>query len=257
MVNVPHENSTDDDATDAFADAAAANSTTDCAFVNSDKEMTSVTTKDPDPVDYPATDIDPASSEAPLTVPIPQVIVVQTTPPAAAIAIVAPTARPVAPTVPLTKPIILTTSNGHSNSNPVQHNLAGPNKPYNNPSLHQSQQSAPTIMNHVGPPPTIQQHAPQATTPIYVTATRQYVTAPQIIGGHHHQHVHTIGQLPHGQWPVVDPVFHFGPGFEHQHYCPTHSQGPQPNEHVVFFHVNVGVSVTFLIGGNQEIIRGE
>lgn len=62
----------------------------------------------------------------------------------------------------------------------------------------------------------------------------------------------------HHQWPIVDPVFHFGPGFEHQHYCPTHSQGPQPaHEHVVFFHVNMGVSVTFQINGNREIIRGK
>lgn len=245
MVNVPHSNGDDD-----------TNSTTDCEFATLDEEMTSVgTTKDPDPVDYLPTDVDPAA-EVPLTVPIQQVIVVQSTPPAAAIAIVAPTARPVAPTVPLTNKPILTTSNGHSNSNPLQHqhnHLAAPNKPYN--PLHQAPaQPTPTIMNHVGPPPTIhQQHAP-GTTPIYVTATRQFVAAPPI---HHHQHVHTIGQIPHGQWPVVDPVFHFGPGFEHQHYCPTHSQGPQPNEHVVFFHVNVGVSVTFLIGGNQEIIRGE
>lgn len=75
-------------------------------------------------------------------------------------------------------------------------------------------------------------------------------------------HVHSIAPLPmqHGQgpWPIVDPVFHFGPGFEMiQHYCPTHSQGPQPHEHVVFFHVNAGVSVTFQIAGNREVIRGK
>lgn len=58
-------------------------------------------------------------------------------------------------------------------------------------------------------------------------------------------------------WPIVEPVFHFGPGFEHQHYCPTHSQGPQPHEYVVFFHVNAGVSVTFQISGNREVIRGK
>lgn len=58
-------------------------------------------------------------------------------------------------------------------------------------------------------------------------------------------------------WPIVEPVFHFGPGFEHQHYCPTHSQGPQPHEYIVFFHVNAGVSVTFQIGGNREVIRGK
>lgn len=60
-------------------------------------------------------------------------------------------------------------------------------------------------------------------------------------------------------WPIVEPVFHFGIGFEHlqQHYCPTHSQGPQPHEYIVFFHVNAGVSVTFQIGGNREVIRGK
>lgn len=58
-------------------------------------------------------------------------------------------------------------------------------------------------------------------------------------------------------WPMVEPVFHFGPGFEHQHYCPTHSQGPQPHEYIVFFHINPGVSVTFQIGGNREVIRGK
>lgn len=75
-------------------------------------------------------------------------------------------------------------------------------------------------------------------------------------------HIHPIGapmpiQHGPGTWPIVDPVFHFGPGFEHQHYCPTHSQGPQPHEHVVFFHVNAGVSVTFQIAGNREVIRGK
>lgn len=74
-------------------------------------------------------------------------------------------------------------------------------------------------------------------------------------------HIHPIAPLTMpagpGQWPIVEPVFHFGPGFEHQHYCPTHSQGPQPHEHVVFFHVNAGVSVTFQIAGNREVIRGE
>lgn len=58
-------------------------------------------------------------------------------------------------------------------------------------------------------------------------------------------------------WPIVEPVFHFGPGFDHPHYCPTHSQGPQPHEHIVFFHVNPGVSVTFQISGNREVIRGK
>lgn len=58
-------------------------------------------------------------------------------------------------------------------------------------------------------------------------------------------------------WPIVEPVFHFGAGFDHQHYCPTHSQGPQPHEYIVFFHVNAGVSITFQISGNREVIRGK
>ncbi|XP_059616362.1 uncharacterized protein LOC132261531 [Phlebotomus argentipes] len=57
-------------------------------------------------------------------------------------------------------------------------------------------------------------------------------------------------------WQLVDSVFHFGPGFEPQPYCPKHSQGPQPG-HVVYFHVNPGVSVTFQVAGNREVVRGE
>lgn len=76
---------------------------------------------------------------------------------------------------------------------------------------------------------------------------------------HHIHHIPIATTTTAGPWPIVEPVFHFGPGFEIQTrpYCPTHSQGPQPHEHVVFFHVNPGVSVTFQIGGNREVIRGE
>lgn len=74
-------------------------------------------------------------------------------------------------------------------------------------------------------------------------------------------HLHPLApiaiQANPNPWPIVEPVFHFGPGFDHQHYCPTHSQGPQPHEYVVFFHVNAGVSVTFQISGNREVIRGK
>lgn len=74
-------------------------------------------------------------------------------------------------------------------------------------------------------------------------------------------HLHPLGpiaiQASPNPWPIVEPVFHFGPGFEHQNYCPTHSQGPQPHEYVVFFHVNAGVSVSFQIAGNREVIRGK
>lgn len=76
---------------------------------------------------------------------------------------------------------------------------------------------------------------------------------------HHIHHIPIATTTTTGPWPIVEPVFHFGPGFEIQTrpYCPTHSQGPQPHEHVVFFHVNPGVSVTFQIAGNREVIRGE
>lgn len=76
---------------------------------------------------------------------------------------------------------------------------------------------------------------------------------------HHIHHIPIATTTATGPWPIVEPVFHFGPGFEIQTrpYCPTHSQGPQPHEHVVFFHVNPGVSVTFQIAGNREVIRGE
>lgn len=111
----------------------------------------------------------------------------------------------------------------------------------------QQQQQAP-------PPPPPQQPPPQPqpqTNTVFVSTGRAFP----------HHHIHSIGpaQVPPGagQWPMVEPVFHFGPGFEKQNYCPTHSQGPQPPEHVVFFHVSPGVSVTFQIAGNREIIRGK
>lgn len=63
-------------------------------------------------------------------------------------------------------------------------------------------------------------------------------------------------QLTHqGPWPVVEPAFHFGPGFEiHQSYCPTHSHSDQ---HIVLFHLSPGVAVSFQIAGGHKIIQGE
>lgn len=76
-------------------------------------------------------------------------------------------------------------------------------------------------------------------------------------------------------WPttVVEPAFHFGPGFErapsmeiqNPRHCPTHgtqnnqtaNTGGNSQEHVVFFHVSPGVSVTFQIGNNREVVRGK
>uniref|UniRef100_A0A182Q4Z6 Uncharacterized protein n=1 Tax=Anopheles farauti TaxID=69004 RepID=A0A182Q4Z6_9DIPT len=92
---------------------------------------------------------------------------------------------------------------------------------------------------------------------------------------HHHHHHQLINGIPAaaGQrmpaaaaaaatthnpaagWPMVEPVFHFGPGFELETrpFCPTHTP---PSEHVVLFHVRPGVAVTFQIAGNRETIRG-
>ncbi len=56
-------------------------------------------------------------------------------------------------------------------------------------------------------------------------------------------------------WPVIEPSFHFGPGFEiHQSYCPTHSHNDQ---HLVLFHIMPGVAVSFQIAGTHKIIQGE
>lgn len=56
-------------------------------------------------------------------------------------------------------------------------------------------------------------------------------------------------------WPVVEPAFHFGPGFEiHQTYCPTHNANDQ---HLVFFHIMPGIAVSFAIAGGHKIIQGE
>lgn len=60
---------------------------------------------------------------------------------------------------------------------------------------------------------------------------------------------------PPNPWPVVEPAFHFGPGFEiHQSYCPTHSHTDQ---HIVLFHLSPGVAVSFQIAGGHKIIQGE
>lgn len=58
-------------------------------------------------------------------------------------------------------------------------------------------------------------------------------------------------------WPVVEPAFHFGPGFEiHQSYCPTHSR-PHADQHVVMFYLSPGVAASFQIAGGHKILQGE
>lgn len=60
-----------------------------------------------------------------------------------------------------------------------------------------------------------------------------------------------------GAWPIVEPAFHFGPGFEPRTMCPAHNPPQNNTEHVVLFHVSPGVSVTFQVGGKHEVVRGK
>ena len=58
-------------------------------------------------------------------------------------------------------------------------------------------------------------------------------------------------------WPVVEPAFHFGPGFEvNQSYCPTHSR-PHADQHIVMFYLSPGVAASFQIAGGHKILQGE
>ncbi|MGL5467929.1 MAG: hypothetical protein ACRDCT_07035, partial [Shewanella sp.] len=58
-------------------------------------------------------------------------------------------------------------------------------------------------------------------------------------------------------WPVVEPAFHFGPGFEvHQSYCPTHSR-QHTDQHIVMFYLSPGVAASFQIAGGHKILQGE
>ena len=62
------------------------------------------------------------------------------------------------------------------------------------------------------------------------------------------------GQQPQQVWPLVEPVFHF-PGFDlHQSYCPTHSHA---TDHIVMFHLQQGIAVTFTINGRRKIVQGK
>lgn len=58
-------------------------------------------------------------------------------------------------------------------------------------------------------------------------------------------------------WPIVEPAFHFGPGFEiHQSYCPTHSRA-HADQHIVMFYLSPGVAASFQIAGGHKILQGE
>nr|CAH7718581.1 unnamed protein product [Callosobruchus chinensis] len=78
----------------------------------------------------------------------------------------------------------------------------------------------------------------------------------------HYGHYHRCsfpadgGDVANGASPAK---FYFGPGFEPQQqgsYGPGPSQN-QGNEYIVFFHVNPGVTISFQMGENLEILRGE
>jgi hypothetical protein len=102
-------------------------------------------------------------------------------------------------------------------------------------------------------------------------ASSQMSTAPRTMHVQHHIHhiqpvqiSTTLSPPPTNaaplqqtvtNWPVVEPAFHFGPGFEiHQTYCPTHNANDQ---HLVFFHIMPGIAVSFAIAGGHKIIQGE
>ncbi|CAH1396431.1 unnamed protein product [Nezara viridula] len=61
------------------------------------------------------------------------------------------------------------------------------------------------------------------------------------------QHFHYHWSYPSGG-PAAQATFHFGPGFEPQ---------TSPHQHVVYFHVNPGVTVSFQMGDNIQTIKGE
>ncbi|GLH05004.1 Uncharacterized protein GBIM_10642 [Gryllus bimaculatus] len=75
---------------------------------------------------------------------------------------------------------------------------------------------------------------------------------------HHHHHHHHHWAFHAG----VPATFHIGPGFEPQqrHGRPASPppQPPQPPaQHVVHFHVNPGVTVSFQMGEHVQVIKGD
>ncbi|XP_052868778.1 fibronectin type III domain-containing protein 3B [Anopheles cruzii] len=183
-------------------------------------------------------------------------IVVTKTATTAAIAVVAPTARNALSTCATTAAAVAVVGGGTGGGT-----ASGPTAP---PILTLTPSSSGTAVVAAGgmkPAPTLQHQRIQSLHHI-----------------HHHHHHQLINGLPGpppaqsipvaaaaanaaasataATWPatVVEPVFHFGPGFELQTrpYCPAHP----PSEHVVLFHVRPGVSVTFQIAGNRETVRG-
>lgn len=134
-----------------------------------------------------------------------------------------------------------------------------------------------------------QQHISNSSSPVKVSANVMHQQQQQQQSGHARtQHLHTTTphvshvyhqfalpmQIPAtfataatatttqaAAWPLTEPAFHFGPGFEprqigQQHGTSNTSQTSN-SEHVVFFHVSPGVSVTFQVAGNREVVRGK
>lgn len=112
------------------------------------------------------------------------------------------------------------------------------------------------------------------------TATPQQFTNSRKPPRNPHFHPHTFYHFPayyhhHCSYPAegvetnggggagggsAPAKFYFGPGFEPQQQGGgRYGAGPsqsQNNEHVVFFHVNPGVTISFQFGDNMEVLRG-
>jgi hypothetical protein len=63
---------------------------------------------------------------------------------------------------------------------------------------------------------------------------------------------------PQVAWPVVEPAFNFGPGFDVvPQYCPTHSRPLENPQNLVMFHISPGIAASFQLAGIQKIFQGE
>ncbi|KAL3282641.1 hypothetical protein HHI36_005816 [Cryptolaemus montrouzieri] len=71
--------------------------------------------------------------------------------------------------------------------------------------------------------------------------------------------------VPSGTGDNTAPKFYFGPGFEPQisaadgdvAHDQANGSSAKNTEYVVLFHVNPGVTISFQIGDNTEVLRGE
>jgi hypothetical protein len=131
-----------------------------------------------------------------------------------------------------------------------------------NPSTHMNMNSSlGPCKAHLGQPPPMSrtmhvQHHIHHIQPVQISTalspppTQSQVNAPT-------NTVNLSQPPPPPVWPVVEPAFHFGPGFEiHQSYCPTHSR-PHADQHIVMFYLSPGVAASFQIAGGHKILQGE